>query len=80
MRVKPLSELGGTASGKEGNKTQAIVLYLLKQLPPARYHVYLDNLFTSYTLIKVLRSEGFGATGTCKTNAGVIRTDRHQEE
>jgi hypothetical protein len=56
----------------KGNKTQAVVLHLLKQLPPAQYHVYLNNLFTSYVLIKLLRSEGFGATGTYKTNTGVI--------
>jgi hypothetical protein len=55
-----------------GNKTQAVVVHLLKQLPPARYHVYLDNLFTSHALMELLRSEGFGATGTCRTNAGVI--------
>ena len=71
VSVKTPPELRGTTR-KESNKTQAIVLHLLKQLLPARYHVYLDNLFTSYTLIKVLRSEGFGATGTCRTNAGVI--------
>jgi hypothetical protein len=29
-------------------------------------------LFTSHTLIELLRSKGFGATGTYKTNAGVI--------
>jgi hypothetical protein len=54
------------------NKTQAVVLHLLRQLPPARYHVTLDNLFTSHKLMEVLRSYGFGATGTCRTNAGVI--------
>ena len=70
--VKTPRSLGGSISGKGGNKTQAVVLHLLKQLPKARYHVYLDNLFTSYQLIEVLRSEGFGATGTCRTNAGVI--------
>jgi hypothetical protein len=72
VRVKTPRELGGTASGREGNKTQAVVLHLLKQLPSARYHVYLDNLFTSYALMELLRSQGFGATSTCQTNAGVI--------
>ena len=70
--VKTPIELGGSVSGKGGNKTQAIVLHLLERLPPARYHVYLDNLFTSNSLMEVLRSHGFGATGTCRTNAGVI--------
>jgi hypothetical protein len=70
--VKTLLALGSLVSGKGGNKTQAVVLHLLKQLPKARYHVTLDNLFTSYALIKALRSEGFGATSICKTNTGVI--------
>jgi hypothetical protein len=69
--VKTPPELGGTA-GKEGNKTQAVVLHLLKQLPLAWYHVYFNNLFTSHTLIEVLRSEGFSAISTYKTNTGVI--------
>ena len=70
--VKTPIELGGSVSGKGGNKTQAIVIHLLERLPPARYHVYLDNLFTSNSLIKVLRSYRFRATGTCQTNTGVI--------
>ena len=65
-------ELRGSASSKGGNKTQAVVLHLLEQLPPARYHVYLDNLFTSHKLMEVLRSRGFSATGICRTNSGVI--------
>ena len=72
MGVKTPIDLGGSATGKGGNKTQAVVLHLLEQLPPARYHVYLDNLFTSYRLMEVLRSRGFGATGTCRTNSGII--------
>lgn len=70
--VKTPVELGSKPNGSGGNKTQAVVLHLLEQLPPARYHVYLDNLFTSDRLMEVLRSRGFGATGTCRTNAGVI--------
>ena len=65
-------ELRGSISSKGGNKTQATVLYLLDRLPPAKYHVYLDNLFTSTTLIKVLRSHRYRATGTCRMNSGVI--------
>ena len=64
--------LGGLIFRKGGNKTQAIVLYLLKQLPKARYHVAFDNLFTFHALIKAFRSEGFGATSIYKTNTGVI--------
>jgi hypothetical protein len=71
VRVKTPPKLRRTAR-KEGNKTQAIVLHFLKQLPPAQYHVYLNNLFTSYTLIKVLWSKGFSVTSIYKTNTGVI--------
>jgi hypothetical protein len=69
--VKTLPELKRTAR-KGGNKTQAIVLHLLKQLSLAWYHVYLNNLFTSYTLIKVLWLKGFSVTGIYKTNTSVI--------
>jgi hypothetical protein len=70
--IKTPEALEGILSGKEGNKTQAVVLHLLKQLPPARYYVYLNNLFTSHKLMEVLRARGFGATSTCRTNSGVI--------
>jgi hypothetical protein len=70
--IKTPEALKGILSGKEGNKTQAIVLYLFKQLPHTRYYVYLNNLFTLYKLMKVLRACGFGATSTCQTNLGVI--------
>jgi hypothetical protein len=65
-------ELGGTKKGKGGNKTQAVVLHLLDRLPPARYHVYIDNLFTSEKLLELLRARGYGATGTCRMNSSVI--------
>ena len=70
--VKVPRELGGTTKGQGGNKTQAVVVDLLEKLPPARYHVTLDNLFVSNTLMELLRKRGWGATGTCRTNAGVI--------
>jgi hypothetical protein len=66
-------ELGGTVNGKGGNKTQAVVYHLLERLPTARYHVYLDNLFVSDRLLRFLRSKNYGATGTCRTNSGVIK-------
>ena len=50
-----------------------MVLHLLDRLPCARYHVYLDNLFTSVKLLELLRIRGYGATGTCRTNSGVIQ-------
>jgi hypothetical protein len=49
--VKTPRELGGTRARNGGNKTQAVVLHLIKRLlePPqgSGYHVYLDNLFVS---------------------------------
>lgn len=49
--------------------------YLLRLLPKRPYNspyvVYLDNLFTSTKLLKLLRKEGFGATGTARTNSGI---------
>ena len=61
-------ELGGSKRGAGGNKTAAVVAYLLGLPPfrtdPGRYVVYLDNLFTSLPLLKYLRNKGWGATGT----------------
>lgn len=71
--VKTPIELGGSINGKGGNKTQAVVPHLLHKLPPASYHVFLDNLFTSTNLFELLRQEGFAATGTCRKNAGVVQ-------
>jgi len=71
-------ELGGTKrDGNKGNKTQAVVLHLLNQLPKppegSGYHVFLDNLFVSTKFIEYARSQGVAVTGTCRTNAGVIQ-------
>jgi hypothetical protein len=78
LGVKTPVQLGGTKNGKGGNKTQAVVVHLMKRLPPPphghQYHVYLDNLFTSERLLELLRTEGIAATGTCRTNAGVLQT------
>jgi hypothetical protein len=56
------------------NPTQNVVLTLLKQLPPASYHVFLDNLFSSPDLFRVLRQHNIGATGTCRPNSGIDET------
>ena len=46
------------------NQTQAVVPYLLGQLSrDFKYHVWLDNLFTSYNLLLHLRKQGWGAAG-----------------
>lgn len=70
--VKVPAALGGNKYGKGGNKTQAVVVHLLEQLPPQRYIVYLDNLFTSNALLEHLRSLDFGAIGTARVDAGII--------
>lgn len=53
------------------NSTQAVVVALTNVLPEARYHVFVDNLFSSSPLFRNLRSHGFGATGTARTNSGI---------
>jgi hypothetical protein len=49
-----------------------MVLHLLEKLSPVSYHVTLNNLFVSNKLLEVLCFKGFAATGTYRTNAGVI--------
>ena len=76
--VRTPRELGGTKrEGNGGNKTQAVVLHLIKRLPKppegSGYHVYLDNLFVSTHFVQYARSQGVAITGTCRTNAGVIQ-------
>ena len=56
MGVHTLRELGGTIkAGNGGNKTQVVVLHLIKRLPKSpegsSYHVYLDYLFISTRFI-----------------------------
>jgi hypothetical protein len=55
------------------NPTASVVPHLISKLPTAKFHycVYLDNLFTSTKLLKVLRDRGIGATGTCRKNSGI---------
>uniref|UniRef100_A0A8H7K3B7 PiggyBac transposable element-derived protein domain-containing protein n=1 Tax=Bionectria ochroleuca TaxID=29856 RepID=A0A8H7K3B7_BIOOC len=55
------------------NPTQAVVVNLVKRLPPAIYHVFLDNLFSSPDLFTVLRTLNIGATGTCRINSGIFK-------
>ena len=51
--------------------TQQVVISLLKLLPPAKYHVYLDNLFSSPDLFKYLYDIDIGASGTTRVNSGI---------
>ncbi|RKK66093.1 hypothetical protein BFJ68_g18610 [Fusarium oxysporum] len=42
-------------------------------LPPAVYHVFMDNLFSSSDLFLSLRQHGHGATGTARANCGIYK-------
>jgi hypothetical protein len=55
------------------NPTQGVVVTLLNLLPKAIYHVFLDNLFPSPSLLRALRKQQIGATGTCRANSGIFR-------
>lgn len=52
--------------------TQSVVVALVKQLPPGIYHVYMDNLFSSPPLFNIIRQLNNGATGTARTNCGIV--------
>jgi hypothetical protein len=76
--VKTPRELGGTIrAGNGGNKTQAVVLHLIKRLlkPPqgSGYHVFLDNLFVSTRFVEYARSQGVGVTGTCRHKSRIMK-------
>ena len=78
LGIRTPRELGGTIkAGNGGNKTQAVVLHLIKRLPKppkgSGYHVYLDNLFVSTRFVQYARSQGVAITGTCRTTGGVIK-------
>jgi hypothetical protein len=73
--VKTPRELGGIIrAGNGGNKTQAVVLHLIKRLleplQGSSYHIYLDNLFVFTRIVKYACSQGVSITGTCKENRG----------
>lgn len=70
--VKTPRELGGTKTGKGGNKTQAVAFKLIQSLPGSGYHIFMDNLFTSNKFFDLLAQNGVGATGTCRSSSGVI--------
>ncbi|OAQ58397.2 transposase IS4 domain-containing protein [Pochonia chlamydosporia 170] len=64
-------------SGKALANTQAVVAWLLSKLPPAPspsrgYHVFIDNLFATAPLLKLLRERGIAATGTTRARTGGI--------
>ncbi|KAF4343862.1 hypothetical protein FBEOM_2182, partial [Fusarium beomiforme] len=55
------------------NPTQSVVIALVNKLPKARYHVFIDNLFSSANLFTHLRRLGHGATGTARRNCGIYK-------
>ncbi|KAG5753082.1 hypothetical protein H9Q70_004257 [Fusarium xylarioides] len=57
--------------GKSLNPTQSVVVALVNLLPNASYHVFMDNLFSSPSLYRILRDRGIGATGTARVNSGI---------
>ncbi|KEY74408.1 hypothetical protein S7711_10278, partial [Stachybotrys chartarum IBT 7711] len=70
---KPPQALRGSKKKPALNPTQSVVPFLLKKLPSASYHVFLDNLFLSPQLFSELRDEGHGATGIARTNCGIFK-------
>ena len=76
--VRTPRDLGGTIrEGKGSNKTQAVVLHLIKKITWALSRVeapvFLDNLIVSTRMVKYARSQGNGIIGTCRDNTGVIQ-------
>jgi hypothetical protein len=76
--VRTPRELRGTIKAENGrNKTQAVVLHLLKRPPKppegSGYHVYFNNLLVSTQFIEYARSQGTAVTGTCRDTGGVIK-------
>lgn len=53
------------------NPTQSVVVFLVSSLPATTYHVFLNNLFSSPNLFRVLRERGFATTGTVRVNSGI---------
>jgi hypothetical protein len=49
-----------------------VALKLIESLPGPGYHIFIDNLLTSTKFFELFRARGFDATGTCRTNSGVV--------
>ena len=67
----PVTEVADFGRGL--NPTQGVVVALLNLLQKATYHVFLDNLFPTPTLFRILREQQIGATGTCRANSGIYK-------
>ncbi|UPK96435.1 hypothetical protein LCI18_007370 [Fusarium solani-melongenae] len=62
------------------NNTQAVVVALVNMLPKGRYHVFVDNLFSSADLFRSLRAHGYGATGTARVNCGIYKELKEEKQ
>ncbi|KAG5793277.1 hypothetical protein H9Q69_007677 [Fusarium xylarioides] len=56
---------------KSLNPTQSVVVTLVNLLLSASYHVFMDNLFSSPSLFRILQDQGISATGTARVNSGI---------
>ncbi|KAK6182621.1 hypothetical protein SNE40_010263 [Patella caerulea] len=59
----------------EFSVTENIVLQLVDKLPEIGHHIYMDNFYSSVKLFERLKSLGFGACGTLRTNRKGIPED-----
>jgi hypothetical protein len=77
--VRTPRELGGTIKARNsGNKTQAVVLHLIKRLPKppkgSGYHVYLNNLFVSLASSNTLVPRELQLLGLAGQLGGLLRS------
>jgi hypothetical protein len=72
-QARPEDSKAGAAAAKwvPLTPTQRVVTTLITLLPAAVYHVFLDNLFASVRLLRALRKQQVGASGTCRKDSGI---------
>ena len=59
----------GRAAETEGGLGMRVVLDLAQHLEGKKYHIYVDNFFTSVTLLQTLLERGLYACGTARQNS-----------
>ncbi|PVH73627.1 hypothetical protein DL98DRAFT_607012 [Cadophora sp. DSE1049] len=69
----PVGVITSFVLGGKKNGSGAVVVYLLDLLLSQRYIVYLDNFFTSNALLEYLRELEYGAIGTARIDAGIVK-------
>ncbi|KZL67850.1 AC transposable element-derived protein 4 [Colletotrichum tofieldiae] len=70
-QARPADSQAGVATTVPLTPTQRVVTTLVTLLPVAVYHVFLDNLFASIRLLRALRKQQVGASGTCRKDSGI---------